>query len=72
MNKARLWLYGLASSTITAIANAGLTFLGITGTNAIFNTDIHIEPRAFAIQCGIAGLIGMFLFLKQSPLPPSE
>jgi hypothetical protein len=72
MSKARLWAYGLASSVITAVSNAGLTVLGVSGVNAVFKTDIHIEPRMLGIQCAVAGLIGMFAYLKQSPLPPTD
>ena len=62
----RTWIYGLSAAAITSVSTAGLSALG----SSAMNNPINMQQ--LLTTCGIAGLIGAFAYLQQSPLPPEE
>jgi hypothetical protein len=63
------WLHGLIGGVIGGAANAVLASLGIVGAQAVgveVKTLDYDQVVAIAIS---GGIIGAFLYLKQSPLP---
>lgn len=68
------WLYGLGSAFIGGGAGAvvsGLTSMGIAPDTFNLTTTAGAQKLLLSvgINFGIVGLLSMFFYLKQSPLP---
>lgn len=70
--KARLWLHNLIAATISGGSITVLSNLGLAGAEA---AGIKVQVLDFK-QCGVlfcsGAIIGVLLYLRQSPIPPSE
>lgn len=70
--KTQLWIKSLIGAIIGGAANAILASLGIAGANAV---GIGIKPLDFSQLGGVCvsgAIVGLALYLKQSPVPPEE
>jgi hypothetical protein len=67
MNDIKHWIFGLCSTGISAAANS-ITVCVIDPTTFNFSTGIH---NVLSVA-GVAALIAIANFLKQSPLPGGE
>lgn len=72
MKKLKMWLRGLIGGMIGGGSNAVIAFLGLAGANAA-GVDVKAMDYKQAGAVFLSGIfISMFLYLKQSPLPPPE
>lgn len=69
--KTKLWFKSLLAAVVTGIANAGGAALGIATANGVGLNVPQVDWKQLVIMSLIGGLIGMFSYLKQSPVPPS-
>lgn len=70
--KTEIWLKGMAAAVVGGFANSFLSALGITGANII---GIHVQQldlKQLITTTVVGGLVGLALYLKQSPVPPGE
>jgi hypothetical protein len=65
----RGWLYGLLAAIIGGTASAGLSFLTMNGAAASGIDVPTLNFKALGIILLSSGLVSMFAYLKQSPLP---
>jgi hypothetical protein len=68
--KTILWAKALLAAFIGGVANAGLSALGISGAQAVGVQIPQLDWKQFVTVCASGGVIGAFLYLKQSPVPP--
>lgn len=68
----RGWLHGLVAAVIGGTASAGLTYLTMNGA-AAQGLDVPVlNFKALGIILLASGLVNMFAYLKQSPLPDTK
>jgi hypothetical protein len=61
----------MAAAFVGGTANSFLSALGITGANIV---GIHVQQldlRQLCITTFFGGAVGLALYLKQSPVPPT-
>lgn len=63
------WLHGLFSALISGIATSGLSALSIMGASEAGVDVAKLDLKQAGIIALVGGVIGAFLYLKQSPLP---
>ena len=66
------WLRGLAGAIITGFSTSFLSALGITGADALGFKVAQLDLKQLAVITLMGGAVGMFAYLKQSPIPPEE
>lgn len=66
------WLHGLGSAIITGLSTTGLSALGVAGAAGAGMQVETLDWKQCAIITLVGGVVGMFAYLKQSPLPPEE
>ena len=66
------WLKALTAAFVGGVANAGLAALGITGAQTVGVNVPQLDPKQFLSICVSGGIVGAFLYLKQSPVPPDS
>lgn len=72
---AHVWLHGLMAALIGGGASAvvsGITVSAFDPAKFNFGQDIVRLLEFMAVQFGLSGILSVFAYLKQSPLPPDE
>jgi hypothetical protein len=72
ITKTKMWLKGAVASAVGGFANSFLSALGITGAQIIGVKIEQLSLRQLVITTIMGGLVGLALYLKQSPVPPEE
>jgi len=67
-----IWLKGLVAAIVGGFANSFLSALGITGAQIIGIKIEQLSARQLLTTTVVGGLVGLALYLKQSPVPPSD
>ena len=70
MVKTQLWLKGCAAAVVGGVSNSFLSALGITGAQIIGVKIEQLNAKQLVITTIMGGLVGLALYLKQSPVPP--
>jgi hypothetical protein len=70
MSKTRMWLKSAAAAVVGGLANSFLSALGITGAQIVGIKVDQLNPKQLVATTIVGGLVGLALFLKQSPVPP--
>lgn len=68
----RNWFRTLFGSAISAMAGAGSGFLGMNGAHGLGIDVPTLNFKSLGVLLLTSGLASIFLFLKQSPLPPDD
>lgn len=66
------WIKALWAAIISGMANSFLTAAGIGTANAVGIKIDQLSPRQLMDLTIMGGLVGMFMYLKQSPVPPDS
>lgn len=72
MTKTEIWLKGAAAAVIGGLANSFLSALGITGAQVLGVKVTQLDFRQLITTTVVGGVIGLALYLKQSPIPPDS
>lgn len=64
------WLWALIAAGISGGTSAGLSALGISGANAVGIEIKQFDAKQFWAVVGSGALVGVFMYLRQSPIPP--
>lgn len=64
------WAKALLAAVIGGAANSFLSALGISAGQAVGIKIDAFTPKQLLDMTIMGGLVGMFLYLKQSPVPP--
>jgi hypothetical protein len=70
--KTEQWLRALAAAVITGAASSGSAFVGIAVAAAVGVNVQRLDLKQLGVMCLTGGLVGMFAYLKQSPVPPES
>jgi len=70
--KARIWLKSLIASTVSGCASSFLSVVGVTGAQMVGVKIDSLTPKQLVVTTITGGLVGLALYLKQSPVPPEE
>lgn len=70
--KTEEWIKALVAAIVSGMANAFLAALGISGAQAVGVKMDQLSPKQLLDLTIMGGLIGMFMYLKQSPVPPDS
>ena len=68
--KVRLWTKALIAAFVTGCSSAALSAVGISGAEAVGVTVTQLNLKQLAIMTVAGGVVGIFAYLKQSPVPP--
>lgn len=68
----RVWAYTLAVTVIGGAAQAGASWLGMTGAKAAGVDVPELNLKALGVILLSAALFNVFIFLAKSPLPKPE
>jgi len=74
MPKWELWLRGIAAAAISGAANGavnGFCAMGIAPDRFNLQAQFHNTLLLVGISAAFGALLGLALYLKQSPLPPN-
>jgi len=72
MSKTRIWLKGALAAVVGGVANSFLSALGITGAQIMGVRVDQLSAKQLVTTTIVGGLVGLALYLKQSPVPPEE
>lgn len=67
----RVWLRGMIAAVIGGVSSAGLAYLSMNGAAAAGVDVPNLNLKALGIILLTSGLVSLFAYLKQSPIPPS-
>lgn len=70
--KTTQWLKALVAAVITGFANSFLSAVGVAGAQMVGVQVDNLSPKQLIVTTLMGGLIGMFAYLKQSPVPPDS
>ena len=70
--KTEIWLKGALAAVIGGISNSFLSALGITGAQVLGVKIDQLSAKQLLTTTIVGGLVGLALYLKQSPVPPSD
>jgi len=68
--QSKLWLHGLLAAVIGGAANAGLNSAAIATAKGLGLEVTALNWKTLGIVTLSGGVIALYAFLKQSPLPP--
>lgn len=68
----RVWAYTLAVTVIGGAAQAGASWLGMTGAKAAGVDVPELNLKALGVILLSAAMFNVFIFLAKSPLPKPE
>ena len=74
MNKIEAWLKGAAAAAISGAANGivtGFAAIGIDPNHFNLAAGLHHTLQIGGISAAISAILGLALYLRQSPLPPN-
>jgi hypothetical protein len=63
------WLKALAAAIITGFSNSFLSAVGVASAEMVGMKIENLSPKQLLIMTLMGGLVGMFAYLKQSPVP---
>lgn len=66
------WLKSAIAALVSGSANAFLGVAGISGAQAVGMQIQQFTPKQFGVAVLSGGLVGLFAYLKQSPVPPDS
>jgi len=69
-NATSKWLKMLVAAFVTGVSTGGLTSLGIPAANAVGANIPSLDWKQLGVMSLSGGIIGLFAYLKQSPVPP--
>jgi len=72
MSKTKIWLRSAAAAVVGGLANSFLSALGITGAQIVGVSVDQLSLKQLIATTVVGGLVGLAMFLKQSPVPPEE
>lgn len=67
-----IWWRGAAAAAVGGVANSFLSALGITGAQVLGVKIDQLSAKQLLTTTIVGGLVGLALYLKQSPVPPEE
>jgi len=70
--KTELWIKGAVAAIVGGFANSFLSALGITGAQIVGIKIEQLSLDQLITTTVVGGLVGLALYLKQSPVPPSD
>jgi hypothetical protein len=70
--KKQIWLRGLVAAVVTGISSSVLSALGIAGAEAVGVQVTALDAKQLSGVAVAGGLVGLFAYLKQSPVPPAD
>jgi hypothetical protein len=65
----KTWALGLWAGIISGFSTSGLSALGISGLEMAGVKIAQLDIRQALTIASVGGLVGAFLYLKQSPVP---
>lgn len=68
MNSIELWLKGVVAAIVGGAANSVASILA---DSSVFNPGTALGWKHIGISAASGALIGLVMYLKQSPVPPS-
>lgn len=68
----RIWLRGMIAAIIGGAATAGGSWMAINAAGAAGAAVPVLNWKALGMILAVSGLINLFAYLKQSPLPVSS
>jgi len=66
------WLKLLIAAIVTGCSNSFLSAVGVAGAQMVGVQIETLSPKQLAVTTIMGGVIGMFAYLKQSPVPPDD
>lgn len=66
------WAKALMAAIVGGMANSFLSALGISAGQAVGIKLDSFTPKQLLDMTIMGGLVGMFMYLKQSPVPPDS
>ena len=72
MSNTKIWLRSAAAAVVGGLANSFLSALGITGAQIVGVSVDQLSLKQLIATTVVGGLVGLAMFLKQSPVPPEE
>lgn len=70
--KTRLWFRALVASVVTGASSSGLAALGVSVADAAGANVGQLNIKQLCVMAVTGGIVGLFAYLKQSPVPPAE
>lgn len=70
--KTMQWLKAMVAAIVTGLANSFLSAVGVAGAQMVGVQVDNLSPKQLIVTTLMGGLIGMFAYLKQSPVPPDS
>ncbi len=75
MNNLEVWLKGIGAAAISGAANGivtGFAAIGIDPNHFNLGAGIHHTLEIAGVSAAISAILGVALYLRQSPLPPEK
>lgn len=66
------WLKLLIAAIVTGCSNSFLSAVGVAGAQMVGVQIENLSPKQLVVTTLMGGIIGLFAYLKQSPVPPDE
>ena len=70
--KKQIWFRGLVAAVVTGVSSSVLSGLGIAGADAVGLEVATLNLKQLGVIAISGGLVGLFAYLKQSPVPPAD
>lgn len=72
LTKTKIWMRGLIAAVVTGVSSSVLSGLGIAGAEAVGLEVVKLDFKQLGVIALSGGLVGLFAYLKQSPVPPTD
>ena len=75
MKNLEIWLKGIAAAAISGAANGivtGFAAIGIDPNHFNLGSGLHHTFEIGGVSAAISAVLGVALYLRQSPLPPES
>jgi hypothetical protein len=70
--KKQVWLRGLVAAVVTGVSSSVLSGLGIAAADSVGVEVANLDVKQLGVIALSGGLVGLFAYLKQSPVPPAD
>ena len=70
--KTKHWLKLLVAAIVTGCSNSFLSAVGVAGAQMVGVKIEMLSPKQLVVTTVMGGAIGLFAYLKQSPVPPDS